>query len=120
MPFSYRYLAPKSSGDMAIAGRGIRVYTMYCAYEMGDSAELLAENYDLPLPAVLEALAYAYDHLEEMDSIRRGDEEAGRRLTAELPDHLRRMAEEIDATSDKETQELKRKAKEARLSTPLS
>lgn len=119
MTLTYPYLAPKSSGDMAIAGRGIRVYTIYCAYEIGDSAESLAENYDLPLPSVFEALAYAYEHLEEMDSIHRGDEEAGRRIVAELPDHWRRMVEEIDATSEKETLELKRKAKEARLSSPI-
>ncbi|MPZ14965.1 MAG: hypothetical protein GEU73_11180 [Chloroflexi bacterium] len=42
---------------MAIAGRGLRVYTLYCAYEMGESAESLAENREVPLAAIFEALS---------------------------------------------------------------
>ncbi|MPZ16035.1 MAG: hypothetical protein GEU73_16710 [Chloroflexi bacterium] len=77
---------------MAIAGTSVRVYTLQCAYEMGESAEYIAENRGLPLPAVFEALAFAYEHPGEMDEIRRRNDEAQQYSLSLLPVNLRRAS----------------------------
>ena len=64
MALAYQYLTQKSdSTEMVIAGRRLRVYTPKRAYEMGESAESLAADHDLPLAAGFEALAYAYQQM---------------------------------------------------------
>lgn len=108
---AFQCLAPKSSGDLAIAGRGLRVYTILGEYEMGMSAEAIAENAEIPLAAVYEALVYAAEHPEEMEAITRADDEVDRRLTARLPEHLRQMAEETRVRDEKDRKELVRKVK---------
>ncbi len=115
----FQHLAPDQHGDMAIAGRRLRVYTILGEYEMGMSAEAIAENAEIPIAAVYEALAYAAEHPDEMEAISRADDEVDRRLTARLPEHLRRMAEETRVRDEKDRKELIRKVKEARRSTPV-
>jgi len=56
MTLAFQYLAPDQHGDMAIVGRRLRVYTILGEYEMGMSAEAIAENAEIPV-AVYEALA---------------------------------------------------------------
>lgn len=119
MTLTFRYLAKKAgSDDMAIAGTGVRVYTLQCAYEMGESAEYIAENRDLPLPAVFEALAYAYERPDEMDEIRRRDEEA-QQYSLSLPEHLRRTSEETIQEDEQQYQEAVHEAQRRRLALPI-
>jgi len=82
MNLAYRHLVKVPNGATEIAGRGIRVYTMLCNHESGDSVEELASDFDLPLGAVYEALAYAADHPEEMNEIRIIEAEIERDLMA--------------------------------------
>jgi uncharacterized protein (DUF433 family) len=46
-------------------------------HQTGDTAEDLIENLHLPLAGVYEALAYAADHPDEMEAIRREEYEIG-------------------------------------------
>jgi uncharacterized protein (DUF433 family) len=105
------------NGDMAIAGRRLRVYTILGEYEMGMSAEAIAENAEIPLAAVYEALAYAAEHPEEMQAITRADGQVDQRLTAQLPEYLRQIAEETRVRDELDRKELIRKMEEARRST---
>ena len=68
---------------------------------------------------MFEALAYAYDHPDEMEAIRQADEAADQRMLDELPKHLRPAAEQIREADDREYQEAVRRAREARLGTPV-
>lgn len=121
MTLAYRHLAPKSdTGAMAVAGRRLRVYAIYCAYEMGESAELIAKKAEIPLPAVFEALAYAYDHPDEMDEIRKSDEEAEEYSLGLLHHDLRQVAEETMKRDESEYQRARKKARAARLGSALS
>jgi hypothetical protein len=63
---------------------------------------------------VYEALAYAADHPGEMDAIRQADKAAEQRILADLPVHLRQMAEESIQRGEQARQEAIRRAKEAR------
>ena len=119
MTITFQYLGRKANGDMAIVGTGVRVYTIKCAYEMGEAAEYIADQRDLPIPAVFEALAYAAEHLEEMETIRLADKAADERILNQLPEHLRREAEEVRQADEQAYQEVVRRAKEARLGAPV-
>src|SRR5438874_9747052 len=120
MTLMFQYLAPDQHGDMAIAGRRLRVYTVRGEYEMGMSAESIAENADVPLAAVYEALAYAAEHREEMEAISRAEDESYVAWMNALPDErLREAAGDGLQTVKREYKEAVRKAKERRPSTPL-
>jgi uncharacterized protein (DUF433 family) len=120
MTLTFQHLWEGPNGDTAIVGSGLRVYTILGEYEMGRSAEAIADGHDVPVAAVYEALAYAADHPEEMEAISIADDEADRRMTAQLPEHLGQIAEEIRAGDEQARKELIRKAREARRSTPVS
>lgn len=120
MTLTFQHLWEGPNGDTAIVGSGLRVYTILGEYEMGRSVETIADQHDIPIAAVYEALAYAAEHPEEMEAIRRADDEADRRMTARLPQHLRQIAEEVKTKDEQARKELIRKAKEARRSTPVS
>ena len=120
MTLSFQHLAPDQHGDMAIAGRRLRVYTILGEYEMGMSAEAIAENAEIPLAAVFEALAYAAEHPEEMDEISRADDEAYCAWMNALTDErLRQIAEEGLEISKRSREEAIQKAKGARRSTAV-
>ena len=78
------------NGDTEIAGRGIRVYTILGLRESGDTPEVIAEDFDLALGAVYEALAYAADNPEEMEAIRREEAAIEREVMMRIPEELRR------------------------------
>lgn len=63
-------------GKPRIAGRRIAVQDIVVWHErMGCSADEIASEYSLTLSSIYAALAYYYDHREEIDeSLRRGDE----------------------------------------------
>ena len=70
MSIAFKHVIKTTDGDAEIAGRGIRVYTIFGLRESGDTPEVMAGAYRLPLGAVYEALAYAADHVDEMEAIR--------------------------------------------------
>ncbi len=119
MAIAFQHLIRDPNGDTEIAGAGLRVSTVFTRYEMGETAEYLADQYDLPVAAVQEALAYAADHPEEMGAIRQADEAAEQRVNRRLPDQFRREAELVAEADRQAYQEAVRRAKEARRSTPL-
>jgi uncharacterized protein (DUF433 family) len=120
MTTTYLHLDRKETGAMKIVGTRLRVYTILGDYEMGYSPEYIAEESNVPLAAVFEALAYAYDHPEEMEAIRQADEAAGEWIDSQLPEHLRKEAERVKESDRREMQELIRKTREARLGPPVS
>lgn len=91
MALTYRHIVKKANGDTAVAGGRIRVYTLFMNHQSGDSPEELASDYDLALGAVYEALAYAADHPEEMEAIRKANEEAGREVLAQALEKIEQM-----------------------------
>ena len=120
MTLTFKHLITASNGDTEIAGKGLRVYTVLGLYEMGESAEYVADEYDVPLAAVYEALAYAADHPKEMEAIRQADEATEQQIIAALPEHLRRMVEETKEHDKRLVEEAIRRAKEARLGALVS
>ena len=120
MTLAFRHLITASDGDTKIAGTGLRVYTVLGLYEMGESAEAIAENYDVSVAAVHEALAYAAEHADEMEAIAQADLEAEQRMLARMPEHVRRMAEDGIQAGERARQQAIREANEIRRGTPLS
>ena len=119
MTLTYQHLATGADGDTEIAGTGLRVYTVLALYEMGDSAEYIADEYEVPVGAVYEALAYAADHPEEMAAITRADDAAYQAWMSSLSEHLRQIADEGLAAAEQDRQEAIRQAKEARRGAPI-
>ena len=73
-------------GKARLEGRRISVYQIGETYvDVGHSPEEIADQLDISLAAVHAALAYYYDHPEEMDTIR---EKRGA-LTSKLRDRSR-------------------------------
>jgi uncharacterized protein (DUF433 family) len=119
MAIAFQHLVKTAKGDTEIAGTGIRVYTISGLYDVGDSPEHIAENYELPLAAVLEALAYAADHPDEMDAMHRAEMAAQQSVIDQMPEAVRGNARLVAEADEREYQELVRKAKEARRGTPV-
>jgi len=90
MAIAFQHLVKMPNGDTEILRRGIRVYTILGLKESGDTPEEIAEDFGLPLGAVYEALAYAADHTEEMEAIRRGEAAIEREILMRIPEELRR------------------------------
>lgn len=120
MTLAFQHLAPDQHGDMAISGRRLRVYTILGEYEMGMSAEAIAENAEIPVAAVYEALAYAAEHPDEMEAISRAEDEAYIAWMNALPDErLRQAAQHGLETAKRDREDAVREAREARRSTPV-
>ncbi|HEY8694370.1 MAG TPA: DUF433 domain-containing protein [Chloroflexota bacterium] len=90
MAIAFQHLVRMPNGDTEITGRGVRVYTILCLQKTGDTPERIAEGYDLPLAAVLEALAYAADYPDEMEAIRKVEADMTREWLSTVLKHLRR------------------------------
>jgi len=64
-------------GQAVVAGTRIRVATILTCYRQGMRVEEIVQQYPSLRPAdVHDALAYAYDHLEEIESDLSADNEA--------------------------------------------
>ncbi len=69
--------AARCGGQAVVAGTRIRVATLLAAYRQGMGIEELVQQYAGLRPAdVHDALAYAYDHLDEIDADLAADDEA--------------------------------------------
>ncbi len=90
MALAFKYLAPGEHGDVEIAATGVGVHSIFFQHELGETPEQLVEGFGIPLAAVYEALAYAAEHSDEMEAIRRTNsrlEEQGMREARELVRH---------------------------------
>ena len=119
MALTFKHLEKRAGGDAKIAGTRVRVYTVLTAYEMGEAPEYIADQRDLPLAAVFEALAYAIEHPNEMSAIAEASEAAERRLIAQLPEGLRDQAEKALESYERSSQQLIARSREARLGTAV-
>jgi uncharacterized protein (DUF433 family) len=90
MDLAFRHLVKLPNGTTEVVDRGIRVYTILSLHASGDTPEEIADAYELPIAAVYEALAYAADHAEEMDRIRKAEAAIEREILLSLPEELRR------------------------------
>ncbi|MGA2032448.1 MAG: DUF433 domain-containing protein [Thermoguttaceae bacterium] len=69
--------AARCGGQPIVAGTRIRVATILACYRRGMGVEEIVEQYPGLRPAdVHDALAYAYDHLDEIDADLAADDEA--------------------------------------------
>lgn len=79
----------RSGGQPVVAGTRIRVATLLTCYRFGMGIEEIVQQYPSLRPAdVHDALAYAYDHLDEIDADLAADDEAtvkSRFATHKLP-----------------------------------
>jgi uncharacterized protein (DUF433 family) len=67
----------RCGGQAVVAGTRIRVATILSCYRLGMSIEEIVQQYASLKPAdVHDALAYAYDHIDEIETDLAGDEEA--------------------------------------------
>jgi uncharacterized protein (DUF433 family) len=68
--------AVRCGGQPVVAGTRIRVATLLGCYRQGMSVEEIVQQYPSLSPAdVRDALAYAHDHLDEIDSDLAADDE---------------------------------------------
>lgn len=66
----------RCGGQPVIVGTRIRVATVLTCYRQGMSVEEIVQQYPAPRPAdVHDALAYAYDHMDEIDADLAADDE---------------------------------------------
>ena len=66
----------RCGGQAVVAGTRIRVCTVLACYRQGMSVEEIVQQYPSLKPAdVHDALAYAYDHTEEIEANLAGDNE---------------------------------------------
>ena len=119
MAIAFQHLVKKPNGDTEIAGTGIRVCTLHALYEMGDTPERMADGYDLPLAAVLEALAYAADNPDEMAAINRADQDAEQWVIDQMAEPFRSHTRQVAEADERAYQELVRKTREARRGTAV-
>ena len=69
--------ASRCGGQPVVAGTRIRVATILTCYRQGMGIEEIVQQYASLKPAdVHDALAYAYDHLEEIEADLAADDEA--------------------------------------------
>jgi uncharacterized protein (DUF433 family) len=92
MAITFRHLEDRK-GTMCIAGSRLRVYTIQGLRRSGDTPEEIAQDYRIPLGAVYEALAYAADHPDEMDEIRKAEDQTVQEILDTVPEELRRGAD---------------------------
>ena len=77
---------PRCGGQPVVANTRIRVATILGCYRQGMSVEEIVQQYASLKPAdVHGALAYAYEHLEEIDSDLAGDDESVVKSRHNLP-----------------------------------
>jgi uncharacterized protein (DUF433 family) len=69
--------AARCGGQPVVAGTRVRVATILTSYRQGMGAEEIVQQYPGVRPAdVHDALAYAYDHLDEMEAALAADDES--------------------------------------------
>jgi len=119
MAIAFQHLVKKPDGVTEIAATGIRVCTLASLYDVGETPEQIAENYSLPLAAVLEALAYAADHPDEIDATNRADMAVEQSVIDLMPEPFRDHARQVAEADEREYQELVRKVREARRGTAV-
>ena len=69
--------ASRCGGQPVVVGTRIRVATILTCYRQGMSVEEIVQQYSMLKPAdVHDALAYAYDHLAEIEADLAADDEA--------------------------------------------
>ena len=85
-------------GKPRIAGRRITVQDIVIWHEhLGWSVDEIADDYDLSLAEVYAALAYYFDHREEIDATIRASEAFVEALRAEIPSRLASKLEGLRA-----------------------
>jgi uncharacterized protein (DUF433 family) len=77
----------RCGGQPVVAGTRIRVATILACYRQAMSVEEIVQQYNSLRPAdVHDALAYAYDHIDEIESALAADDEATVRARLGLGD----------------------------------
>lgn len=74
--------AARCGGQPVVAGTRIRVCTVLACYRQGMSVEEIVQQYSPLKPAdVHDALAYAYDHMDEIEADLASDDESTVKMT---------------------------------------
>lgn len=99
--------------------RGLRVYTVHNRYAIGEPLEYIVGQYEVPPAAILEALAYAADHTEEMEAMRRADAEAPRWVIDRMPEQVREIVRHGAEEDEEDFRRRVERARMGRLGSPL-
>jgi len=118
-PVTFQYVLRAPDDDAKIVGTGIRVHTIQVAYAMGEPAEYIAEQRDLPVAAVFEALAYAEEHPEEMEAWERENDAVEQLAMSGMAEGWQNHLKETRERTDREFEGHVRQARESRLRLPL-
>ena len=79
----------RCGGQPVVTNTRVRVATILSCYRQGMSVEEIVQQYAALRPAdVHDALAYAYDHMEEIEADLAADDERIVRNHLAAPDHL--------------------------------
>ena len=114
MAIAFKHLTKRADGRTHIVGRRLTPYDMLCQYELGLDPEKLAEEYDLSMAEVYEALAYAFDHSDEMAALREYNRSAARDSLKYVPEHLREAARQGIERDKQAYEEAANRARERR------
>lgn len=87
MKTQFKYLAHRN-GATEVCDSGLRVIDVLGWYKVGESPEWIAEEFDLPIAAVFEALAYAHEYPAEIEAIRAKDAAAVEQVKKEWDERL--------------------------------
>ena len=83
-------------GKPRIAGTRITVADLAILYlRMGQSLDLIAGKYHLPIASVYAAMAYYYDHREEIEQSIQADEALANSLQSKYPSRLPTKLKEL-------------------------
>jgi hypothetical protein len=91
MGMQFKHLNERAPDRVEV--RGINVSHILGWIELGETPETIAEDYDLPLAAIYEALAYALDHMDEVRRFREENRKASRNHIPGRPDIERHLDE---------------------------
>ena len=92
MAIAFKHITKRADGRTHIVGRRLTPYDLFCQYELGMDPDKLATEYDLSMAEVYEALAYAFDHPDEMSALREYNRQASDESLLFVPEHLREAA----------------------------
>src|SRR5688572_14003066 len=98
---SVEHIALRENGAPYVAGKGVKVaYIANLFTEHNWSVETIADEHDLTMADVLAALAYYYDHKDEIDSAIKEGDELGKQTGTSFADLRRRIQNKMPSKDE--------------------
>jgi len=93
---SIEHIALRENGTPYIAGKGVKVaYIANLFTQQNWSVESIADEHDLTVADVHAALAYYYDHKNEIDSVLKEGDDLAKQIGTSIEDMRRRIEDRM-------------------------